>query len=281
MASEDWRTMDRKTRTVAYDNRGAVADNGTQLARWQRLSAEIRADAAAELNLRYGSLPRNLLDIFPAPRPDAPILVHVHGGYWQRNSKDDFACLARVPLSHGLAFATIGYTLAPDASLTAIAAEVHAALDFLRARDATKGIRRKTILSGWSAGGHLAALVSSRPDIDATVAVSGIFDLEPVRGIEQDDVIRLTADEVERLSPMRHVAALHAPLVIAYGTDELAEFRRQSRDYQRACAAAGLDATLVSVAGKNHFSVIDAMLDPASELTRTVIDLAQRLDAST
>ena len=92
------------------------------------MSATLRADRATELDVPYGPLPRNRIDLFPAARPDAPLLVFIHGGYWQRNAKEDFACMAAGPLARGMAVALPGYTLTPEASLTAIVDEVGAAL---------------------------------------------------------------------------------------------------------------------------------------------------------
>ncbi len=281
MTGTDWRTMDPLTRTAAYDNSAAVPNSGQRLERWRELSGSVRARDDAALDVAYGPLPRNGLDIFSAKAPDAPLLVFIHGGYWQRNRKDDFACMASGPLAHGLSVALVGYTLAPDASLAEIAAEIRRAIDFLRARDEAAGTSRRMIVAGWSAGGHLAALASRWPGVNATLAISGIFDLEPLRGTEIDDKLRLTTAEIDRLSPIRQLPAPDetevGPLVIAFGADELPELQRQSRDYQTACAEAGLDAVVLPVAAANHFSVLDGLIEPAGVLTRAVVDLAARL----
>ena len=274
MSDQTWRAMDRATRSAAYNNGAAVADSAEQLARWKALSASTRDEHRADLDLCYGPRPRNLIDIFPAGRPDAPLLVFIHGGYWQRNGKDDFSCMALGPLARGLAVALVGYTLAPDATLTAIAAEISMAVAFLRARDEEAGLRRKMVVSGWSAGGHLAALASAWPGVDATLAISGIFDLEPLRGTELDDTLRLTEAEVQRLSPIRHFAPSHGPMVIAYGADELPELCRQSQDYQRTAQAHGIEATLLPIPDTDHFSVLDALIEPTGALTEAVVALA-------
>ena len=173
----DWRTMDRPTLTAAYDNGAAVANSAAQLARWRGLSASMRDERPATLDLRYGPLPRNGIDLFACGRPDAPLLAFIHGGWWMRNAKEGFACMAAGPLALGMDVATIGYTLAPDASLTRIAAEVREALTFLRRRDRDR--RRPVVVSGWSAGGHLAALTADAPEVDGCLAISGAFDLAP------------------------------------------------------------------------------------------------------
>ena len=271
---ESWREMDRATRSAAYNNGAAVANSARQLARWKALSASLRDERPGDMNLRYGSRPRNLIDLFPAERTDAPLLVFIHGGYWQRNSKDDFSCVAHGPLAHGLAVALVGYALAPEASLQSITAEVRAAIGVLRARDDANGLRRKLVVAGWSAGGHLAALASAWPGVDATLAISGIFDLEPLRDTDIDDKLRLTEVEIQTLSPIRQLAPPLGPVVIAYGTDELPELCRQSRDYQQACRAHGYGATLLPIPDADHFSILDALIEPTGALTTRIVALA-------
>ncbi len=268
MTDVDWRSMDRETRSAAYDNRAAVTDSAARLARWQGLSATLRLARTAELDVPYGPLPRNRIDIFPAAQPDAPLLVFIHGGYWQRNAKEDFACFAMGPLAKGMAVALPGYTLAPAASLTTIVDEVGAALCLLRARDERAGGRRRVIVSGWSAGGHLAALAAKLPGVDAVLAISGVYDLTPLRGTTIDDAVRLTAAEVTELSPMRCVTAAASPLVVAYGNRELPELRRQAQAYHAACAAAARPTQLLDIEDADHFSVLEHFLEPEGALTR-------------
>ncbi|MBU3537228.1 alpha/beta hydrolase fold domain-containing protein, partial [Alkalihalobacillus clausii] len=77
---------------------------------------------------------RNAIDLYPARDVAAPCLVFLHGGYWQRGARELFACFAEGPNAAGWSVAMVGYTLAPEASLTRIAAEITAALDWLAAQ---------------------------------------------------------------------------------------------------------------------------------------------------
>ena len=259
-------------RGAAYDNRAAVAENAGHLARWRELSRPLRATHPGERDLVYGPLPRQRLDLFACGVAGAPLLVFIHGGYWQRNGKEDFACMAVGPLAQGLDVAVVGYTLAPEASLAAIAAEIRAAVTVLRRRDGTHGVARRLIVSGWSAGGHLAALSLDWPQVDAALAISGIFDLEPLRGTAIDDKLHLSEAEVAALSPMR--TPTRRRIAIAYGAAELPELCRQSRDYHAACQAAGGQADLLTIGGANHFSVLESLIAPEGALTRIVVGLA-------
>ena len=126
-----YRGMDRATLDAAYDNTAAVADSQDYRARWWEASAAIRAQPQSRLDLRYGARPRATLDYFPSGAGHAPLFVFIHGGYWQRNEKERFSFVALGPRAHDINVAVPGYTLAPDARLTDIVAEVRQALTFL------------------------------------------------------------------------------------------------------------------------------------------------------
>jgi len=153
-------------------------------------------------------------DLYPANDPKAPCFVHIHGGYWQRNSKEVFAFLAEGPLARGWSAALPGYTLAPDASLTQITNEVRTAFDWLNAKGAEHGIEGPIIVTGWSAGGHLTAFILDHPKVTAGVSISGVFDLAALRDSPHvNDKVKLTEKEIETLSPnaptRRQQAACH------------------------------------------------------------------------
>ncbi|HEV7439632.1 MAG TPA: alpha/beta hydrolase [Methylobacterium sp.] len=263
----DWRSLDRAALSRAYDNSGAVADSAETVAGWRALSAAFRATRTGE-DRPYGPRPRERIDLYRCGTPSAPLLAFIHGGYWQRNAKEGFSCMAAGPLALGLDVAVIGYTLAPEASLSEIAAEIRAALRGLRAE--LRG--RRLVVSGWSAGGHLAALTAD--EADAGLAISGIFDLAPIARTSLDDALRLTRDEIAALSPIRRLAPGSPPVSVIYGADELAELRRQSSAYHAARTGAGLDGRLLALPGAHHFSVLDALIRPDGAIAREAARLA-------
>ena len=263
----NWGTLSRAEQDAAYDNTAAVADSAALNAARAADSAVFRAAHPGHLDLRYGPRERNTWDLFPAADPAAPCLVFLHGGYWQRNSKDQFAGLMAGPLALGWSAALPGYTLAPDASLTDIAAEITAALDWLAAHGAAHGIIGPVVLSGWSAGGHLTAYSLGHPLVRAGLALSGIFELGPLRDTVLNDKLRLTDTEIETLSPLR-LPMVNKPLAIAYGTAELPALVRDSRDLHARRAAAHLPGTLIPVPGGDHFTIVHALRDRDGLLTR-------------
>jgi arylformamidase len=270
-----WRGMTRAQLDAAYNNSAAVKNSGEKLADWQRRSDIVRARHKELLDLTYGPRPRNRIDAFRCGRQRAPLLAYIHGGYWQRNAKEFYACLAEGPLARGIDVALIGYTLAPDATLTEIVAEARTALRWLRAQGPGLGLAtEKLIVSGWSAGGHLTAMTIG--DADAGLAISGIYDIEPCRLNYLNEKLKMTVDEQVALSPIRQLPSRSPPLTIAYGMAELPELQRQSRDYHEARQKAGLPSELMPLAGHDHFSILEELASPAGVLCEAVICLSEK-----
>ena len=154
----DWRGMSQQDRDLGLNNGVAVAGSGDMVAGWERRSAEMRAQYSDHLDLRYGPRERNRIDFFKAAEK-GPTLLFIHGGYWQMRAKEVFAIFAGGPMAHGINVAMIGYTLAPDATLDEIVAEIHQGLDFLAEElPALGGDPSRIVVSGWSAGGHLTSM---------------------------------------------------------------------------------------------------------------------------
>jgi acetyl esterase/lipase len=271
-----YRGMTRAQLDAAYNNGAAVKNSEQKLAEWTERGRATRARPGARLDLAYGPRPRNKIDIVPCGQSGAPLFAFIHGGYWQRNSKEVFACMAEGPLAHGFDAALIGYTLAPDASLTEIVAEARAALRWLRARGPAFGIAsRKFILCGWSAGAHLTAMTLA--EADAGLAISGLYELEPCRLNYVNDKLKLTLDEQLALSPIRHLPAASPLLTVAFGTGELPEMQRQSRDYVAARRKAKLPTQELPLAGHDHYSILEELADPGGALTRCLVEMANQI----
>jgi arylformamidase len=266
MDSVIWRGMTRAQLDAAYNNSAAVENSAEKLAEWSARSAKTRSRSGALLDLAYGPRPRNRIDIFSSGRAHAPLFCFIHGGYWQRNSKELFACMTEGPLANGFDAALIGYTLAPDARLTEIVDEVRSAVRWLRVEASRFRVAaQKIVLSGWSAGGHLTAMALA--DADAGLAISGIFDLEPCRLNYLNEKLKLSSDEQTALSPIRQLSLSSAPLTLAFGTKELPELRRQTRDYHAARRMAGLPSEQLPLIGHDHFSILEELASPSGKLT--------------
>ncbi|MFO1085180.1 MAG: alpha/beta hydrolase [Reyranellaceae bacterium] len=269
----DWGKMSRAERDAAYNNSMAVKNSAELNAEREAQSAAFRRAHPGHLDLRYGPRERNTWDLFPAASPNAPCFVFIHGGYWQRNSKDQFANLIAGIHARGWSAALPGYTLAPDASLTEIVAEIDTALDWLGDNGAAHGIAGKAILSGWSAGGHLTAACLGHRRIDAGLAVSGVFELGPIRDTYLNEKLKLTDDEIAALSPLRQ-PMIRKPLAITYGTNELPPLVGDSRALHAKRAAEHLPGALIPIAGADHFTIVTQLPKPDSDLVHQILLLA-------
>jgi arylformamidase len=268
----EWGKMSRAERDAAYNNTAAVRNSAELNAAREAASAAFRAAHPEHLDLRYGPKERNTWDLFPAADANAPCIVFIHGGYWQRNSKDQFANLIAGLYAHGWGAALPGYTLAPEASLTEIVAEINTALDWLGEHGPAHGIAGKVVLSGWSAGGHLTAMCLGHKRVSAGLAISGVHELGPIRDTYLNEKLRLTDDEIAALSPLR-LPMVAKPMAITYGTAELPPLVLDSRHLHRKRAEAHLPGVLIPVPRADHFTIVHELRDADGVLTKQALPL--------
>jgi arylformamidase len=266
----DWRGMSQEQRDLGLNNGVAVAGSADIVAGWDRLSAQMRARHPGHLDLGYGPRERNRIDFFKAA-DKAPTLFFIHGGYWQTRAKESFAAVAAGPMAHGINVALTGYTLAPDATLDQIVAEIHAGLDFLAGQlPALGGDPDRIVASGWSAGGHLTSMALAHPMVKAGMAISGIFDLEPIRHSYLNVKLRLDETMSRRNSPMMQPDGPLKPLSLVAGSAELPLLRKQTADFAGHRARYGLPVTYEEIPGADHFSIMDELIAPTGRITTLI-----------
>ena len=273
----DWRSMSQGDLDVGLNNSVAVAGSADIVAGWERRSEQMRGRHGEHLDLHYGPRERNRIDFLKAAA-NAPTLVFIHGGYWQMRAKEAFTLFAAGPMAHGINVALIGYTLAPEATLDGIVAEIHAAIDFLAERLPGFGADAGRIaVSGWSAGGHLTAMALSHPRVKAGVAISGIYDLEPIRHSYLNARLGLDEAMSRRNSPLTHSGGAMKPLALVAGSAELPLLRRQTADFAAHRAHYGLPVSYEEIPGANHFTIMDELLSPTGRITALVRQQFERL----
>ena len=235
----------------------------------------------------YGAKPQQKLDVF-APLSSggkgAACLVFIHGGFWQEGSKEVSGFAANTFTDHGWAYASVGYTLTPDVTLTELAGEIHAALEYLKKHGGEFGIDpARIVVAGHSAGGHLAACVmsdlagaGSSDLIAGAVLISGVFDLEPIARSYVNDLARITADEIERLSPLRHIPQKTVPTLLLIGGDEPDAFQAQTAALRDHWHKHLEQMSLIRVPGRDHFDVLNELADPLSETFLTIQKMTER-----
>ena len=268
-----------------YNNRAAVPDHPQWFARWGERSAAAMASERVLRDLRYGSGPRETLDLFLPRGPARGTFVFLHGGYWRSLDKAEHAFVAPPLTARGIAVAVINYDLCPQVAIATIVDEVARAVAWTIGEGQRHGASaHRLVVGGHSAGGHLAAMMMARDwrtdgfpmnPLHGGVSLSGVHDLRPLTRFSYNVDLKLDDAEATRLSPVLLTPTTHAPLVVAVGGDETGEFLRQSQLQWDAWAAnrpAGMAGPLV-VPGKHHFDVVLEHVDPASDLSRATIAL--------
>ena len=264
---------------VEYNNRARVPENPALMAGWASDAAAYR-ELRAPRSISYGSGPRNTIDLFSGDGK-GPIVVFIHGGYWQALDASSFSHCAGGLNAHGIDVAVPSYDLCPQVSVDTIIQEMRAAAGEL-AR-----LGRPLVISGHSAGGHLAAcmlatdwrgLAASLPKelVIAAYSISGLFDLVPLVETSINKALQLDAVTAEAVSPLLWKAPAHGSLDAVVGGEESAEYFRQSRIMTEAWAAAGLPTRYGTLAGANHFTAIAPLADPASPMVMRLKELARR-----
>ncbi len=270
----EWAYLTREERDLAYNNTAAVPDAQHIQAGRSAASANFRATRAGKLDQAYGTTERTKWDLFPTSEPTSPCLVFIHGGYWQRGSRDGVSVLAEGVRPLGWSAAFIGYDLAPNVTLTEIVAQIHQGLDWLGQHGPDYGIAGPIVVAGHSAGGHLAAMALSNKHVKAALAISGVFELGPIRDTPINDAVKLTDQEVTLLSPLR-LPVVSKPMGIAYGTNELPALVEDARRLHARRANGHAPGPLIPVVGADHFSILDELQTPDGLLTRAVLDLVR------
>ena len=275
-----WKSFAPEELERQYNARESVADFDAEIARYRRLSAECYAGCEVIRDLAYGPSDAERIDYFPAG-PAAPVFIFIHGGYWRLLGRSDSAFMVGALAEHGISTAVVEYSLAPQANLDRIVAEVRRAVAWLHANiHAHGGDPERLVIGGSSAGAHLAAMAlaadwrreAGLPEtlLKGGLLLSGLYDLEPIRQCKPNEWLHLDAAAARRNSPC-HLSFEPGPrLHISCGGAETDEFKRQSRDFLDQLQAAGLNATGSEIGDRNHFDIVTDLADPDRCLFKTL-----------
>ena len=260
-----------------YNSRGRIPEHPAILQRWADTSAAARAQRRCVLEVPYGEHETEKLDVFPSERPGAPVLVYIHGGYWRALSKGAQSFVALPFVDAGAMVVLPGYALCPAERIEHIVLQLTRALAWVwRHAAELGGDPRRIAVAGHSAGGHLAAMMLRcdwtrvAPDLPAdlvrrALAISGVFDLEPLRRapfLAGD--LRLSAADARRLSPAQ-MPAPAGELIAVVGGDESEEFLRQNTLIADAWGPRTVPVC-ERIAGRHHMNVLHDLADPATRL---------------
>jgi arylformamidase len=268
-----------------YNNRARVPEHPAIIAKWKSDAEAFRASHKnAEHEISYGPSARQTLDIFwPDATHEAPLVLFIHGGYWQALDPSHFSHLAKAANTNGIVFALCGYDLCPQVKLAEIVEQVRASALFLWKRHG-----RRIVASGHSAGGHLTACLlatdwkkydAAAPEdlVPSGLSISGLFDLTPLIPTTVNNALKLDEAEATRNSPLHWPLPGKRVLDAWVGGAESSEYLRQSRSVTDEWKKHGAETAYREVKGANHFTVLDPLTDPSSEISQRLAALGHAL----
>ena len=274
-----------------YNLRALVPLHTVHFARWTSESADALRTQQREVDVRYGGGPNEHLDIFPAAQSDAPVLVFIHGGYWRSLDKRDHSFLAPAFTRQGVCVVIPNYALAPAVTVPQITMQMVRALAWTWRHIARHGgDPRRITVAGHSAGGHLAAMMLScvwpayerdlPPDlVKRALAISGLFDLEPVMHTPYlQPSLNLTPEQVRLASPALLPRPAQGTLAAVCGGDESQEFLRQNQLIRQVWGEKAVPVC-EALPGLNHFSILEALAQPGHRLHELALRLLRTQDA--
>jgi arylformamidase len=287
-----YRGYDQAGLDAQYNLRARWPEHAAFLAAWQREGTAVRLGPEWFVDLAYGPTAAQRLDLMVPPPAEnggnsqrAPVLLYIHGGFWQARDKLDVAWLAPAFAARGVAFAALDYALAPLVSIDEIVRQARAAVAWLWRNAPAYGCDPARItVAGHSAGGHLAAMLAATDwtrqgglpagVVRGAFSVSGIYELEPLRLSYHQAALRLTPRAVRRASPIRLRPPAGTTMVVSVGGSETDEFRRQQADFVATWRAAGARVRVVPAPRLHHFDIVGACADFAHPIGKALLDLA-------
>ncbi|MCX7154003.1 MAG: alpha/beta hydrolase [Proteobacteria bacterium] len=265
-----------------YNARASVPNALDIFARWEKESAQARADHPAYLDVAYGSHPMEKMDIFRSQGPSRALIMLVHGGYWRALDKKDFSFAAPAFVKAGVTVAIPNYALCPAVTVEEIVRQMLQASAWIYRNASNFGAHPERIyIAGHSAGGHLTAMMMAAlwpqfsPDLpkkifQAGFSVSGLYDLRPLTRANFVNVdLKLTEKAAAKVSPALMPPATDAPLCTAVGSAEPRGFHDQNAILNKAWGK--VIAGDYAAPGDNHFSIMDKFATAGTTLNRAAL----------
>ncbi len=269
-----------------YNNRALVPDHAIHLGQWAEASEDAKQAHRNQLDIPYGESAMEKLDVFPAAKKGAPMVVFIHGGYWRSLDKSDHSFIAPAFVNHGACVVIPNYALCPAVTVPQIVMQMVKALAWTY-RNARKhgGDPNRITVIGHSAGGHLAAMLLAcawpayAKDLPAdlvknALSISGLYELEPVMHTPfLKDSLQLTPEQARLCSPAWMPRPRQGKLYAIAGADESAEFLRHNTLIQSAWGKKTVPLC-EAITGRNHFSVLEDLTAPWTRLHQLASKLA-------
>jgi arylformamidase len=280
-----WLDMDQHELDEAYDQSVyAFNQQFIQERRDQRNEVVLKVLGKPE-RVAYGAAEIEKLDIYKTRRPNAPVMIYLHGGQWRTGRSAQGAYLAEPFVKAGAHFINVDFNNVPETNgdLAPIVDQCRRAVAWAYRNAASFGGDANALyLSGNSSGGHLGGCVVitewekqglPRDILKGAILGSGMYDLKPVRLSKRSAFVTITDETEQALSAQRHLDKVHTPVILVHGTLETPEFQRQSRDFHAAARAAGKPVQLIVAKGHNHFEVGESLGHPYGVMGRAAFEM--------
>lgn len=281
-----YKQYDQTALDSQFNNRLHVPDYADYLNRWALQSRETER-LPVEIDIAYGSLQREKLDVYPSPHTQSKTLIFIHGGYWQMLDKSMFRFIANGFHSYPVTTVLLTYPLAPEVSIGQIVSSCRKAIHWLYLNlSGFNGDPANMYVIGHSAGGHLAAMLMATDWkqlderlpanlIKGACTLSGLFNLVPVQRSYLNKVLQMDQEIAIANSPVTLEPLNRCPLIVAVGEAETAEFNAQSKELYSSWKDKGIQIELLKLPKQNHYSIVETIVDQQSSLHKAFCNMME------
>lgn len=260
-----------------YNLRVVFPDYPDVLGTWQAATRKAHEKLKPKTDLRYGELPLQDYDFFSGGQAGAPLLVFIHGGYWQGGDKNDIGFIVKPFVEAGADAAVLNYRLAPQTPIEDMVEDVLLAMQHLLAEQQAGRLTfdpSRIALMGHSAGGHLVATLACHmpeagmPAPAHVFPISGLFDLPPLIPSAINKALGLNAERAEALSPLLMQAPSTTRVQTLVGQNETPQFHEQNAALARVWPQVECHHV---IAETHHFTVLNALADSSQPAVQAMI----------
>lgn len=250
-------------------------------------------------DIKYSNSHNQKLDIYAPKKQTEPkdVLVFIHGGRWNSGRKNQYKFLGRRLARKGVVAAIIDYRLSPETAYGGMTTDVAMALKWVKENASGYGGNEQRIfISGHSAGGHLAALVSADNRYFDSLNIEN-----PVRGTILIDAFGLdmysflsnknyekektyyamfSKDPAawKRGSPMNYISKTVPPILIFTGEKTYPAIKESNKSFLETVRRYHPDTEMIVVKNKKHVAMITQFFNSKNKAYEQIIHFMKSVE---